>query len=162
MEFKIKYPLKKNLFLWQLELKSTHCSILHINIRKDTNICLVFYLVQKKTNRHEKPVNCTGGIIVSVLVLRVAAVHGFKTWLGHIKDYKIGICFFSAKWRDMSIQHSVLIYNKADNIIISLKQLVLAMNIFSHGIKQQSLTHSKVCNSNKNICPRLLIFTLYF
>ena len=46
--------------------------------------------------------NCIGGVIVHLLVLNV--VHrGFYIWSGQAKDYKIGICCFSAKhaalWR---------------------------------------------------------------
>ena len=43
-----------------------------------------------------------GGIMVSVLASS-AIDHGFKPWSGQTKDYKIGICCFSAKhaalWR---------------------------------------------------------------
>ena len=40
--------------------------------------------------------NRIGGVMVSVLALS-AVDHGFKPWLGQIKDYKIGIRCFSAK-----------------------------------------------------------------
>jgi hypothetical protein len=37
--------------------------------------------------------------IVMVSVLALSAVdHGFKPWSGQTKDYKIGICCFSAKY----------------------------------------------------------------
>ena len=43
-----------------------------------------------------------GGVMVSVLASS-AIDHGFKPWSGQTKDYKIGICCFSAKhaalWR---------------------------------------------------------------
>jgi hypothetical protein len=110
-----------------------------------------------------------------VSVLTSSAVdRGFEPQLGQTKDYKIGICCFSAKhatlrrkckdwlawnqdnvskWGDMStrrllfrwastkkIQLNVLVYYKADLIIISLKT-----NLFSPwygwvGDTQQSLT----------------------
>ena len=40
--------------------------------------------------------NCIGGVIVSVLASS-AVDHGFESWSGQTKDYKIGICRFSAK-----------------------------------------------------------------
>ena len=38
-----------------------------------------------------------GGVMVSVLASS-AVDHGFKPWSGQTKDYKIGICCFSAKY----------------------------------------------------------------
>ena len=40
--------------------------------------------------------NCTGGIMVSVLAWSVVD-HGFEPRLGQTKDYYIGICYLSAK-----------------------------------------------------------------
>ena len=103
--------------------------------------------------------NRIDGVMVSVLTSSTVD-HGFELKSGQTKDYKIGICCFSAKhaalrrkskdwfarnqdnvleWGDMSIcrllfewastikiQLSVLVYYKADLIIISLK-----INLFS-------------------------------
>jgi len=45
--------------------------------------------------------NRIGGVIVRLLVLN--AVHrGFYIWSGQVKDYKIGICCFSAKHAALS------------------------------------------------------------
>jgi hypothetical protein len=38
----------------------------------------------------------SSGVMVSMLALSVVD-HGFEPWSGQIKDYKIGICCFSAK-----------------------------------------------------------------
>jgi hypothetical protein len=110
---------------------------------------------------------------------------GFKPQSGQTKDYKIGICCFSAKhaalrskskdWLVMStwgllfqwvnittIQLSVLIYYKADIIINSLK-----LNLFSPwyiwkiahlALKQHSLTLCLQCNFHRKIVKN---FTLY-
>ena len=40
-------------------------------------------------------VNRISGVIVSVLTSS-AVDHGFEPWFGQTKDYKIGICCFSA------------------------------------------------------------------
>ena len=40
--------------------------------------------------------NCIGGVMVSVIASSVVD-RGFEPWSGQIKDYKIGICCFSAK-----------------------------------------------------------------
>ena len=40
--------------------------------------------------------NCIGGVMVSMLVSS-AVDRGFEPWSGQTKDYKIGICCFSAK-----------------------------------------------------------------
>ena len=48
--------------------------------------------------------NHIGSVMVSVLTLS-AVDHRFESWLGQTKDYKIGICCFSAKhaaWRRKS------------------------------------------------------------
>ena len=41
------------------------------------------------------PYNCIGDVMVSVLASN-AIDHGFEPWLGQTKDYKMGICCFSA------------------------------------------------------------------
>ena len=43
-----------------------------------------------------KPSNRIGGVMVSVLASSVVD-HGFKPWSCQTKDFKIGICCFSAK-----------------------------------------------------------------
>ena len=42
------------------------------------------------------------GVMVSVLASS-AVNHGFETWMDQTKNYKIGICFFSAKYAALSI-----------------------------------------------------------
>jgi len=39
--------------------------------------------------------NCISDVIINLLALS-AVDHGFESWLGQTKDYKIGICCFSA------------------------------------------------------------------
>jgi hypothetical protein len=141
--------------------------------------------------------NRISGVMVSMLPSS-AIDRGFEPWLGQTKDYKIGLCCFSAKhaalkrkskdwlarnqnnvseWSDMSsrrllfqwastikVQLSVLVYNKADLIIISL-----IINLFSPwycwiGVKQQTLTHFitipvKHKNKKKNTNIRKYKFT---
>ena len=101
--------------------------------------------------------NCICGVMVSMLASSVVD-SVFKSRSGHIKDYKIGICYFSAnhtasrsmskdwlarnqnnvsEWRDMSI--SGLLFQWASTIKIQLSVLfvlvrsVISLNItFSH------------------------------
>ena len=44
----------------------------------------------------KKGTNRIGGVMFSVLASSVVD-RGFKPWSGQTKDYKIGICYFSAK-----------------------------------------------------------------
>ena len=78
--------------------------------------------------------NRIGGVMVSMFDSS-AVNHGFQLKLGQTKDYKIGICCFSAKhaalrrksrllfqWvSTIKIQLSLLFYVKEDLFIISLK-----------------------------------------
>jgi hypothetical protein len=41
-------------------------------------------------------VNYIDGVLVGVLISSMVD-HGFEAWSGQTKDYKIGICFFSAR-----------------------------------------------------------------
>ena len=95
----------------------------------------VFGIFQFSTNR-------ISGVMVSVLVSS-AVHHGFQLRWGQTKDYKIGICCFSAKyaalrrkskdglaqnqdnvseWGDISIRR--LLFHWASSIIIQLSTLV--------------------------------------
>ena len=46
--------------------------------------------------KHHQLSNCISDVIVSLLTLSVVD-HGFKPQSDQVKDYKIGICCFSAK-----------------------------------------------------------------
>jgi hypothetical protein len=45
-------------------------------------------------------VNRIGGVMVRMLTLSMVDL-GFKPWSAQTKDYKIGICYFSAKKEDL-------------------------------------------------------------
>lgn len=46
----------------------------------------------------KKLTNCIGGVLVIISVLASNRVDcGFEPWSGQIKDYKISICYVSAK-----------------------------------------------------------------
>jgi hypothetical protein len=49
------------------------------------------------TNLHSEQLNI-GGVMVSMLTLS-AVYCGFEPWLGQTKDYKIGICSLSFKYK---------------------------------------------------------------
>jgi hypothetical protein len=58
------------------------------------NIYILFVLYRWKNNRND--VDRIGGVMVSLLAIS-AVDRGFESRLGQTKDYKIGICCFSAK-----------------------------------------------------------------
>jgi hypothetical protein len=52
-----------------------------------------------------------------VIVLASSAVdYGFKTWLGYTKDYKIGICCFSAKQAALRSKNNDWLAWNQDNV----------------------------------------------
>ena len=49
--------------------------------------------------------NNNGAVMVNMLAWS-AVYHGFKPWSGETKDYKMGICCFSAKEKDQRLVDS--------------------------------------------------------
>ena len=60
-----------------------------------TNLSLKIVLNYFFSNWPLFPINCIGGVMASVLASSVVD-HGFEPRSGQTKDYKIGICCFSA------------------------------------------------------------------
>jgi hypothetical protein len=58
---------------------------------------------------------CIGGIMVSVLALNVVD-RGLELWSGQSKDYKIGICYFSAKHAALRSKSKDRLAQNQDNV----------------------------------------------
>ena len=56
-----------------------------------------------------------GGVMVSVLALS-AVDRGFEPWSGQTKDYKIGICCFSAKYAALRRKSKDWLAQNQDNV----------------------------------------------
>jgi hypothetical protein len=59
--------------------------------------------------------NRIGGVMVSLLALSVVD-HGFESGSGQTKDYKIGICCFSAKHAALGRKSKDLLARDQDNV----------------------------------------------
>jgi hypothetical protein len=57
---------------------------------------IIIVTVHDVNRRHQPSFNRIGGVMVSVLTSS-AVDREFESWSGQTKDYKIGICCFSAK-----------------------------------------------------------------
>jgi hypothetical protein len=61
--------------------------------------------------------NCIGGVMVGMLTSS-AVDRGFKPWLGQTKDYKIGICCFSAKHAALRRKSKDWLTRDQDNVSV--------------------------------------------
>jgi hypothetical protein len=61
------------------------------------------------------PLNCIGGVMVSVLLSSVVD-RGFEPRSGQTKDYKIGICCFSAKHTAIRRKSKECLARNQDNV----------------------------------------------
>ena len=59
--------------------------------------------------------NRIGGVMVCVLSSSVVD-HGFESWLGQTKDYKIGICCFSSKYAALKRKSKDWLARNQDNV----------------------------------------------
>ena len=61
-------------------------------------------------------INCTSGVMVSMLTLSVVDCV-FKSWSDQTKDYKIAICYFSAKHVALKSKSKDWLAGNQDNVL---------------------------------------------
>jgi hypothetical protein len=75
--------------------------------------------------------NRIGDVMVSVLASS-AVSHGFESWSGQPKDYKIGICCFSAKHTALRRKNKDWLSRNQDNVSewgdMSIRGLLLSVS----------------------------------
>ena len=131
---KIKFDWRQD--MWSLRNMILSCKLEKILLHVYSFAIKVQILIFK---------NRIGGVMVSVLALS-AVDRGFEPWVGKTKDYKIGICCFSAKhaalrsmskdwlarnqnnvseWSDMSIRRLLFQHYKNPTQRVGLEQGVI-------------------------------------
>ena len=111
--------------------------------------------------------NNIGCVVVSV-ISSIAVGHEFESWSGRSKDYKIGICCFSAKHAALRRKSKDWLARNQDNVSewgdMSIRGLLLQWastlktnkDCWSSTKKTSSSSHWKLTFSRHNIAEKLL------
>jgi hypothetical protein len=97
--------------------------------------------------------NRIGGVMVSLLASSTVD-HGFKPLSGQTKDYKIGICCFSAKHEALRRKSKDLLAQNQDNLSVSYHNKKKAC--WSSTKQTSSSFHWKLTCSRHDIAEKLL------